>query len=192
MHTPSLDRLAARSGSTLFTRNYVQQAVCAASRASVLTSRRPDATHWGDGYWRTTSGNWSTLPEAFRRSGYVTRGAGKIFHGGAHSGDWSAGLAADDAGPGPNTYSWTLPYFHAEAAMKHYPYGDCKGQKDMACTVNSWWAVSPAEEQAHPLEGTVLADHTISSLASIARARGQQLPQDPVVPFFVGVGFHRP
>eukprot|EP00329_Picozoa_sp_Boothbay-MS584-11_P004455 45947_5 len=45
----------------------------------VLTSRRPDATNWGDGYWRKTAGNWSTLPEVFRRSGYQTQGMGKIF-----------------------------------------------------------------------------------------------------------------
>ena len=68
MSTPSLDALVAEPGSTLFGRHYVQQAVCAATRASVLTSRRPDATRWGNGYFRETAGNWSTLPETFRRS----------------------------------------------------------------------------------------------------------------------------
>merc|ERR1711969_172593 len=67
MSTPSLDALVAEPGSTLFGRHYVQQAVCAATRASVLTSRRPDATRWGNGYFRETAGNWSTLPETFRR-----------------------------------------------------------------------------------------------------------------------------
>ena len=42
IHSPNIDALA-RSG-VQFNRAYVQQAVCAASRASFLTGCRPDAT----------------------------------------------------------------------------------------------------------------------------------------------------
>ena len=163
--------------------------MCAASRASVLTSRRPDSTNWGGGYWRITAGNWSTLPEAFRRSGYITKGCGKIFHGGVHSGDPQQGLQPDDAGPEPGTYSWSVPYFHAEAAMKHYPYGDCKSERDFKCSIKSWRAVSPEEEAAHPLEATVLADHAIQALQNISVPRTNESRSRP---FFLGVGFHRP
>src|SRR5690606_21416133 len=40
--TPNMDRLAQRG--IVFNRAYCQQAVCAPSRASVMTGRRPDAT----------------------------------------------------------------------------------------------------------------------------------------------------
>lgn len=194
MHTPALDQLVASPGTTLFARNYVQQAVCAASRASVLTSRRPDATNWGGGYWRHTAGNWSTLPETFRRSGYWTHGCGKIFHGGSHSGGVVDGvhLASDDVGLGPGTYSWSAPYFHASAAMAHYPYGDCKSTEDTTCSIKTWRAVSPAEEAEHPLEGTVLADHAIATLNNISAARSLAEGESDGVRFFLGVGFHRP
>eukprot|EP01046_Picozoa_sp_COSAG06_P080415 COSAG06_NODE_27713_length_588_cov_0.413088_1_plen_142_part_00 len=53
MVTTNVDRLAAEG--KLFLRAYCQQAVCTASRASVLTGRRPDASDWGGEYWRTAA-----------------------------------------------------------------------------------------------------------------------------------------
>ena len=63
MHTPNLERLAARS--VVFERAYVQVAVCMPSRTALLTSRRPDTSRsWTiepDQYWRKSGGNFSTL-----------------------------------------------------------------------------------------------------------------------------------
>ena len=78
MHTPSIDALVARPGSALFRKHYVQMSVCAASRASILTGRRPDASKWGQGYWRETAGNFTTIPEFFKLEGYTTIGCGEI------------------------------------------------------------------------------------------------------------------
>ena len=78
---------------------------------------------------------------------------GKLFHGGKHSGDFSRGLRPDDAGPGPETYSWSAPYGHALDAMARYPYGNCSGTQGAAgCSVRTWSAVSPEEEAEQPLE----------------------------------------
>ena len=79
MITPNLDRLASRS--VVLRRAYVQQAVCSPSRTSMLTGRRPDTTHVHDliHYWRQVAGNFTTLPEYFKKHGYKTAGIGKVF-----------------------------------------------------------------------------------------------------------------
>ena len=84
--TPHIDafaKTAARFGS-----NYVQVGVCSPSRASLLTGRYPDTTHVTDlwHYFRDIGANYTTLPQRFLREGYLTRGAGKIFHPGHASG----------------------------------------------------------------------------------------------------------
>ena len=63
----------------------LQQAVCAPSRISFLTGRRPDSTLLWDfrsSYWRHAAGNYTTLPQHFKENGYYTLSAGKVFHHG--------------------------------------------------------------------------------------------------------------
>lgn len=81
--TPHLDRLARRG--VLFERAYAQQALCAPSRASVLTGRRPatfpriaageEAVHY-----RATLPEVVTLPQMFREQGWHTVSIGKVNH----------------------------------------------------------------------------------------------------------------
>ncbi|ELU18596.1 hypothetical protein CAPTEDRAFT_96261 [Capitella teleta] len=80
--TPNIDQLA--SHSVKFTEAYAQQALCAPSRVSFLTSRRPDTTRLYDfhHYWRTFAGNYTTLPQYFKENGYFTQSVGKVFHPG--------------------------------------------------------------------------------------------------------------
>lgn len=82
--TPNIDSLASRS--VLFSTVASQQAVCAPSRTSFLTSRRPDTTKLYSNknafYWRDKVGNFTTLPQYFKESGYFTASVGKIFHPG--------------------------------------------------------------------------------------------------------------
>lgn len=80
MHSPNLDSLAAKS--LLLKRAYVQQAICAPSRTSLLTGRRPDTTHVYDMrvFFRDVGGNFTTIPQYFKENGYVSIGMGKIFH----------------------------------------------------------------------------------------------------------------
>lgn len=91
--TPNIDRLAARG--LLFSRAYCQQAVCAPSRASVMTGRRPDATKvWNlSTHFRKALPDVVTLPQYFKQQGYHTRCVGKIYHDPASAQDpvsWSA------------------------------------------------------------------------------------------------------
>lgn len=58
--------------------------MCAPSRVSFLTGRRPDTTRLYDfdSYWRVHAGNFSTIPQYFKENGYVTMSVGKDFHPG--------------------------------------------------------------------------------------------------------------
>ena len=68
--TPHIDAFANRS--MVFLRSYCQQAICMATRASLLTGRRPDTTgvtvNLGS-YWRKAGGNFTSLPQHFREHG---------------------------------------------------------------------------------------------------------------------------
>ncbi|MFB2119980.1 sulfatase [Parapedobacter sp. 2B3] len=91
--TPHTDRLAQRG--VVFNRAYCQQAVCAPSRASVLTGRRPDATRVWDlkTHFRAALPHAITLPQYFKVHGYEARSVGKIYHDPANAQDrisWSA------------------------------------------------------------------------------------------------------
>ena len=99
VHTPNLDALAGQS--TVFRRAFVQQALCCPSRTSLLTGRRPDTTRvYGDSYFRTEMGDFTTIPQFFKNNGYRSIGMGKIFHPGSASGN-------DDP------VSWSDEYCHS-------------------------------------------------------------------------------
>ncbi|MEL6672822.1 MAG: sulfatase [Bacteroidota bacterium] len=79
-HTPHIDQLAAE-GMT-FRQTFCQAAVCAPSRASLMTGLRPDSTrvwHLGDKF-REINPQTVTMPQYFAQHGYHTVNLGKIFH----------------------------------------------------------------------------------------------------------------
>ncbi|MCL4482369.1 MAG: sulfatase [Bacteroidetes bacterium] len=80
--TPNIDRLASQS--TVFLKNYCQQAVCGPTRASMMTGLRPDITKVWDlvTKMRDINPDIVTIPQYFISQGYETSGIGKIFHPG--------------------------------------------------------------------------------------------------------------
>lgn len=115
MLAPNFDRHFLSRG-TVFQRSYVQIAVCGPSRASFLTSRRPDSTYAG-----TVGSNWCwaqrgkfmTLPYYFRQHGYVTAGNGKIFHPDA------CDKEGDPHSVGDDKRAWVLPYFDDDRCIQY-------------------------------------------------------------------------
>ena len=80
IQSPHIDQLAKEG--LLFERTYCQQAVCAPSRASIMSGTRPDTTKI---YNLTTPLRQAmpdilTLPEHFKKNGYNTFSIGKIYH----------------------------------------------------------------------------------------------------------------
>jgi len=90
--SPNIDRLAAEG--MLFERAYCQQAVCGATRASLLSGVRPDTSkiHGNNTPVRKAMPNVVTLPEHFKNNGYETLSIGKIYH---HPSDDRQGWSAE-------------------------------------------------------------------------------------------------
>jgi len=79
--TPNIDQLA-ESG-LLFNRAYCTQAVCGASRLSLMTGLYPEYTKERSHHirnWRDRHPEWVTLNQLFQDNGYITVGVGKIYH----------------------------------------------------------------------------------------------------------------
>lgn len=90
--TPNLDKLASQG--VQFERAYCQYPLSGPSRASLLTGRRPTTSKlYSNREWFGASyPDWVSLPDYFRRNGYVTLRSGKVFHGGIDDTDsWTEG-----------------------------------------------------------------------------------------------------
>ena len=84
IRTPNIDRLARRG--TLFTNAHCQSPLCNSSRTSLLTGLRPSTTGvYGLAPWFRTDPKFRdrvTLAQHFKKAGYHTLSAGKVWHGG--------------------------------------------------------------------------------------------------------------
>lgn len=104
--SPAISKIASRG--MVFERNYCQQAVCAPTRASLLTGLRPDRT----GVWdlktnfRLVDSTIVSLPEYLRSQGYETAGYGKIYH-----------EAPETTFAGHDPKSWSVPYVKLTAPV---------------------------------------------------------------------------
>ncbi|XP_053555127.1 iduronate 2-sulfatase [Bombina bombina] len=168
--SPNIDQLASQS--LLFTNAYAQQAVCAPSRVSFLTGRRPDTTRLFDfhSYWRKHAGNFSTLPQYFKEHGYVTMSVGKVFH---------PGISSNHSDDYP--YSWSVPPFHP-SSEKYENTKTCKGKdgqlhENLICPVN----VSDVPEGTLP---DIQSTKEAIRLLNVVKEQNTS--------FFLAVGYHKP
>lgn len=78
--TPHIDSLAKQS--TRFSRAYASVPTCSPSRTSLLTGMRPDSHRVYDlqTHFRREVSEVTTLPQLFRKNGYLSLSFGKIFH----------------------------------------------------------------------------------------------------------------
>jgi len=176
IHSPNIDRLA-QSGVT-FTRAYCQQAVCGASRTSLLTGLRPDSAQvWGNTvHFRKTVPHVVTLPEHFKNQGYQVLGMGKIFHSSLDDPpSWSEPLLAFPA------MVWLEPQNEAVIAQRKAD-GEHRG---LAGSALGRVARGPAVEAAD------VADDAYPE-GQLAEAAIQSLRRVKDRPFFLAVGFVRP
>ena len=113
-------------------------------------------------YWRDVSGNFTTIPQYFKKHGYLTAGMGKVFHPGAPSG-------------GDDPVSWTERYFHAQTA--HWSTE----------RLVAWHMADVNKTKQYPLPDMQIAQHAIQTLKKVATKALSGEKQ-----FFVAVGFQKP
>ncbi|XP_030621222.1 iduronate 2-sulfatase [Chanos chanos] len=168
--SPNIDQLASKS--TVFYNAFTQQAVCAPSRTSFLTSRRPDTTKLYDfnSYWRVHAGNYTTLPQYFKSNGYTTFSVGKVFH---------PGIASNHSDDYP--YSWSVPPYHPPS-LYYEKRKVCK-DKDGTLHSNLLCAVNVSEMPLGTLPDMENTAEAIRLLKSVSDADN---------PFFLAVGFYKP
>ncbi|MBA2355056.1 MAG: sulfatase-like hydrolase/transferase, partial [Acidobacteria bacterium] len=168
--TPNLDRLASRG--VRFTRAYTQFPLCSPSRVSMLTGLRPDTTRVHDLQtdFRAHLPEVVTLPQLFRRNGYLAARVGKIYHYGNPGQIGTSGL--DD----PASWDVTVN-----------PRGIDKDEETQLTNLlpsrglgsTLAYYASPAPDREHT-DGKVAAE-TVALL---------ETHKDR--PFFIGAGFYRP
>ncbi|XP_063136230.1 iduronate 2-sulfatase isoform X2 [Rattus norvegicus] len=170
VRSPNIDQLA--SHSIVFENAFAQQAVCAPSRVSFLTGRRPDTTRLYDfnSYWRVHSGNFSTIPQYFKENGYVTMSVGKVFH---------PGISSNHSDDYP--YSWSFPPYHP-SSEKYENTKTCKGQ-DGKLHTNLLCPVDVADVPEGTLPDKQSTEEAIRLLEKMKTS---------VSPFFLAVGYHKP
>ncbi|XP_023289898.1 uncharacterized protein LOC105699485 [Orussus abietinus] len=170
-YTPNIDSLAEES--VLFTQAFAQQSLCAPSRNSFLTSRRPDTLQLYDfySYWRDSVGNFTTLPQHLKDHGFTTMSVGKVFH---------PGISSNNSDDSP--YSWTEKPFH--------PYTD-RYKDATVCTSTS--SSLPAQNIVCPVCVPFMPNGTLPDIESLNAARSfiHKHKNDPK-PFFLAVGFQKP
>jgi iduronate 2-sulfatase len=164
--TPNIDRLASRG--VLFDRAYCQFPLCAPSRASFLSGRRPETTR----VWtlhtptRKYMQDAVMLPEFFRKAGWFTAGIGKIYHNGPeHEDPRSWDFRREPPTGGKAAAAQVLERFVMPKPRNH----------------TMEWARLNTPDREMP-DG-ILA-HQASDLIRERAKDGK--------PFFLGVGFHMP
>ncbi|NXU49841.1 IDS sulfatase, partial [Turnix velox] len=168
--SPNIDQLASRS--VVFSNAYAQQAVCAPSRVSFLTGRRPDTTRLYDfySYWRVHAGNYSTMPQYFKENGYVTLSVGKVFH---------PGISSNHSDDYP--YSWSVPPFHP--STEKYENDKTCGEKGGKLYANL----------VCPVDVTEMPSGTLPDIQSTEEAiRLLNVMKTNKKKFFLAVGYHKP
>uniref|UniRef100_A0A1B0C9E5 Putative iduronate 2-sulfatase-signalp detected n=1 Tax=Lutzomyia longipalpis TaxID=7200 RepID=A0A1B0C9E5_LUTLO len=166
--TPNIDHLT--EGGFYFSKAYAQQAVCAPSRNSMLTSRRPDTLHLYDfySYWRSFAGNYTTLPQYLKSHGYFTASIGKVFHPGITSN------FTDDY-----PYSWSIESFHPPTEeFMHAKV--CEDLDSGKLVQNLLCPVDVLSQPGHSLPDIQSVDKAVEMLRNITQ------------PFFLAVGLHKP
>lgn len=166
--TPNFDRLAKRG--MVFNRAYCQQSICAPSRASIMTGKRPDNTRVWDleTHFRTALPNAVSLGQFFIKNGYFSQGMGKIFHGGY-----------DDA------VGWSVPWGTPEAEI----YANPESRQALENSRKSGAAkVKGPAFEAGDVPDDFYTDGKTARLA--AKTLGELKKKDS--PFFLAVGFSKP
>jgi len=187
--TPNIDKLA-MEGIT-FKDAYCQAAVCAPSRASLMTGVRPDSTrvwHLGDEF-RKINPDVITMPQYFSKFGYHTVNIGKIFHN-----YMPDSISWDEPDLRPKRYlkeDWLKRDGETFYISKEVNASQAK-KRDSLLKLSpiryaDGWNTGPAWEAAD-VHDTMYYDGAQTKLAKQTLTRLSKMDK----PFYLGLGYFRP
>ncbi len=174
IHSPNIDRLAATG--VRFERAYCQQAVCGATRNSLLSGLRPDTTgiHGNSKSFREVFPDLVALPQHFKQNGYASIGMGKIYH-------QNDALSWSEPMPSPQYMVWLRP--ENIATMKRR--SEEARRQGLTGSQLSRTGRGPAAEMADVADDAYPEGQlTEQALAKLSELKGR--------PFFLAVGYVRP
>jgi arylsulfatase A-like enzyme len=178
VHSPNLDRLAARG--TTFLRAYCQQAVCSPSRSSLMTGLRPDTIRIWDlaTHFRDNVPDVVTLAQQFKNHGYHTERLGKIYHTGHGNRD--------------DKFSWSRSVNYP-GAPRYGPEGDAHLKRLMTEARAKGVDVKDNRFRPRglPWESPDVADNELAD-GMIAENAIKLMNEVKDQPFFLAVGFLNP
>lgn len=168
--SPHFDRLAGKG--MLCHRAYVQYPVCNPSRSSFLSGLRPDETGIvsNEVPFRKALPKTVSLPQLFRKNGYITAGIGKIFHKGENE-EGEPVLFQDPL-------SWDVFHDNLHNAPKIGRQGEGRNLTD-GRLVWCQWRAARGDDSDQP-DGM----NTDFAVRFLDQERDQ--------PFFLAVGIHKP
>ena len=170
--SPNIDRLAARG--LLFERTYCQQAVCMASRASLMSGYRPDKGKiYSNGPLFRHVPDAVTINQHFMNNGYETVSMGKIYH---HSSDYKKGWSREAFQP---KGKWKGRGYLSEEAIRLVQEYTAQHPNAKRQGLGPAFESPDIPDSAYP-DG-LIAEHAIKELNRL---------QDK--PFFIAVGFYKP
>lgn len=167
IQSPNIDRLAA-SG-VRFTNAHVQQAICMASRASIMSGIRPERQGIYTGEAITDlMPNVLTMNQFFKKQGYNIASCGKIYH---HGADTEKQFGEDNMKP---KATWTARGYVTEEAIAQIE-------------LNTEYKRGPAYEYAD-VHDTIYKDgiNTLNAVRKLEKLKAADQP------FFLAVGLSKP
>jgi iduronate 2-sulfatase len=186
IHSPNIDRLA-ESG-LAFHRHYTNAPTCGASRYTMLTGRYgPDNNQSlfkrAEQMRNSDSKTPPSMPEWFRKHGYVTVSVGKVSH---HPGGWG-GVDWDDKDILEMPGAWTrqlMPigaWQHPRGAMHSLAHGEVRSGRSTGKNKMDAFQSSPGPDTIY--HDGLIADEGEAQLEQLAS--GDQ-------PFFLAIGLIKP
>ncbi|MBT5167969.1 MAG: sulfatase [Opitutales bacterium] len=190
--TPHMDRLASQG--VQFDNAHCSQAVCTASRNSLLSGLHPVNTGW---YGSTSAmrrsyddvmGDHKMLPQYFKDNGYKTLAVGKVFHGGVSDYKERTDDFWDETAPDYKVSKKLKARGEGYGGTKFYPfpkegsqiidrYGADFDDGNSLC----WGALDRDDMPNGKMFDELIAEWAVD-----------QLQEDHEKPFFMAVGFVRP
>lgn len=173
--TPNIDRLAAEG--LRFDRAYCNQAVCGASRTSLMTGLYPEYTNERSAHvvgWRDRHADVVTLNQLFKENGYETVGIGKVYH------SWE-GQKAD----GENWTRWV----ETEGAQYYVDEATIEEGRKQADAFGVQFKRGPTTEAAESDNAGEIYHDGFRASAGVRELEKLTASDQP---FFLAVGFSKP